>query len=69
MKRTLIPALVLAAMSSAAFAQSMEERLDAKLKKDFVSAVAWEQDYDAARQKAQDSGKMIFAYFTRSYAP
>ena len=29
----------------------------------------WVMSYPEARAKAKQSGKMIFAYFTRSYAP
>ena len=72
--RTLLrlPALGLAMLlvfSATAYAQSMEERLEAKMKKDFITKAAWETDYEAAQKKAQAEGKIIVAYFTRSYSP
>lgn len=50
-------------------AQSFEEKLEQKLAKEFVSKVDWIKDYDAALKASKESGKQIFAYFTRSYAP
>lgn len=66
-RMTLGAALLLAA--SAAQAQTLEEKLEKKLAKPFVENVAWVQDYDAALAKAKESGRIIFAYFSRSYAP
>ena len=40
-----------------------------KLQKEFVSYGGWITDYDKARELARKEGKMIFAYFSRSYAP
>jgi len=60
---------MLLAFSASAFAQSLEEKFEAKMKKDFISNAAWETDYEAAQKKAQAEGKIIFAYFTRSYSP
>ena len=53
------------------FAQDAKlvDRLDKKLAKGFVAKTDWVQDYDAARRSAADSGKLVLAYFTRSYAP
>ena len=50
-------------------AQSFEDKLEQKLAKEFVSKVKWVTDYDEALKASQESGKQIFAYFTRSYAP
>lgn len=47
----------------------LKERFEAKLKKPFLSAAPWITDYDAAKKDALESGKLIFGYFTRSYAP
>jgi len=66
--KALALALVLG-WAGTASAQSMEERLEAKLTKEFVSHVAWETDYDKALARAAEEGKTIFAYFTRSYSP
>ena len=64
--------LALAAMAGAASAQESEESLaakrDKKLKAAFLSKAPWITDYDKAREEAKKSGKLIFTYFTRSYA-
>ncbi len=39
-----------------------------KLAKEVFKKASWVVDYDAARRRAKESGKPIFAYFTRSYA-
>ncbi len=70
MKRT-IPllgaGLSLLLLSALATAGDLEDKLDEKLKKEFVGNAAWTTDFEAA--KAKETGKVIFAYFTRSYAP
>lgn len=65
----LAAALAVCVGSSAARAQSNEEKLEQKLSKEFATKVAWVQDLEAAKQAAQASDNVIFAYFTRSYAP
>ena len=69
-------ALAFAAMPSIATAQrpapsaeELQSRYEEKLKKDFVSNAPWQQDLEAAKAAAKESGKPIFAYFTRSYSP
>jgi hypothetical protein len=62
-------AVVTLALASLAAAQTLEERLEKKLAEPFVKNAAWELDYDAARKRAGETGKLVFAYFTRSYAP
>ena len=64
--RTILACL---ALGSLVWAQSYEERYEQKLKATFIAKQPWVLDYDAARKKAKDSGKVILAYFTRSYAP
>lgn len=59
---------VLFALTALVRAETLEEKRDAKLKKPFVSAAPWILDYDKAREAAKASGKLVFAYFTRSYA-
>lgn len=56
-------------LSAVAAAGEMEDKLDEKLKKEFVANAAWTTDFDAAKAKAKEEGKVIFAYFTRSYQP
>ena len=41
---------------------------DAKLALPVFQKAAWSFDYDKARADAAASGKLIFAYFSRSYA-
>lgn len=60
---------LLLAFSAAASAQSLEEKLQAKLQEPFVANAEWQTDFDAAKKKAAEEGKVIFAYFTRSYSP
>lgn len=60
---------VLLALAAAVAAGEMEDRLEEKLGKDFVKNAEWTTDFDAAKAKAKESGKPIFGYFTRSYAP
>lgn len=61
--------LMLAGLCSVAAAQSLEERRDKKLSEPWVTKAAWITDYDKARAESKKSGKAIFGYFTRSYAP
>ncbi|MHC4932162.1 MAG: hypothetical protein ACYTGV_08240 [Planctomycetota bacterium] len=67
MQAKLLAALL--CLAGVAAAQSMEARLETKLAKGFIKNAAWVQDYDAALELSVESGKLIFAYFTRSYAP
>ena len=46
-----------------------QAKLDKKLAKEFVKKIEWVQDYDVAKQRAGESGKLVLAYFTRSFAP
>jgi len=50
-------------------AQDLRAALEEKLKSPFVSRVAWVQDYTAALQAAKEKDRVVFAYFTRSFAP
>jgi hypothetical protein len=72
--RVLLCGIFLAAFAGTAAAQlppqeELQKRLDAKLSQAWIQANPWITDYDAARQKAKETGKPIFAYFTRSYSP
>ena len=64
----LLAALLLFAVTTAS-AQSMEEKRDKKLAEGWVSKNPWITDYDDALAKSKETGKPIFAYFTRSYSP
>ncbi len=47
----------------------MIERRVKKLAKPFVTSAPWMLDYDKARATAKEQDKILFTYFTRSYAP
>ncbi len=49
--------------------QTLEQRLESKLKEPFVSNAPWVLDYAEALKKAKEENKLVFAYFTRSYSP
>ncbi|MDA1259263.1 MAG: hypothetical protein O3A20_01430 [Planctomycetota bacterium] len=46
----------------------MKANLETKVQKEFVAFGGWITDYDEARARAAKEGKLIFAYFTRSYS-
>jgi hypothetical protein len=50
-------------------AEDLRQKLEAKLSEEWVALQEWTTDYDLARRRSAESGKLIFAYFTRSYAP
>ena len=61
--------LALAAPSAAQEPDDLQAKLEDKLAKSFVAHGGWITDYDQARQIAKEEGKLMFVYFTRSYAP
>ena len=75
MKNPLLVPLVAAALVASAFGQTqydqakMQAEYEKKIAKEFVSFGGWTTDYDAARAKAKAEGKLLFTYFSRSYAP
>jgi hypothetical protein len=77
MSRTLaclITATACVASSPALLAQdsSPEElvaKLEEKLAKPFVAEGPWMLDYEAALAQASAEDKLLFVYYTRSYAP
>lgn len=68
--RAPVPAvrLQLAPAQSPKSQQELAELREAKLAKPVFRLAPWVTDYDAARAAAAKEGKLIFAYFTRSYA-
>jgi len=68
-KHAVLAAALVAAIGSAAFGQSLEEKRDKKLASEFLKKAAWNTDYDKALAESKKSGKPIFGYFTRSYSP
>ena len=68
--RVIAGALALSvALSAVAGAQSNEEKYKKKLEKEFVSKVEWVTSLEKAQEAAVAQNKLIFGYFTRSYAP
>ncbi len=61
--------LLVVQLGTAQAQQSMEQKKEAKLAEAWVKKANWITDYDKARAKAKESGKLIFAYFSRSYSP
>ena len=49
-------------------AELLAKRTD-KLEGEWLKNADWITDYDKARDTAKETGKPIFAYFTRSYSP
>lgn len=65
-------AILALASTPTAFAQDQAElaaKRDKKLASEFLKLADWITDFDEARTVAAETGKPIFAYFTRSYAP
>jgi hypothetical protein len=62
--------------TSTAFAQrampsqeQLKQRRADLVAEEWYTSAGWIDDYDVARAKAKESGKLIFAYFTRTYSP
>ena len=49
--------------------ESLQARKDRLLAEPFLTKAPWLTDYDKALAKSKSSGKLIFAYLTRSYSP
>lgn len=65
----MIPLLVAAAFAlQDPTPEELVARRDEKLASPFLAKAAWRTDYDRAREEAKKSGRIIFAYFTRSYS-
>jgi len=47
----------------------LKAKLEKKLQKEFLKNAPWVLDYDQALKQAKESGKLIFAYYSRSYQP
>lgn len=61
----LAPALVLAGPSQ----EDLKKKRDAKYAEPWVSKFPWVTDYAKAKAQAKKDGKLVFAYFSRSYSP
>jgi hypothetical protein len=67
-------ATAIVAIGTTAFAQQDDLRTlaanrDKKLAAGFFRCAKWTTNYDEARESAKAGNKLIFGYFTRSYAP
>lgn len=58
-----------ALLSSVANGEDLEANLKSKLAQPFVANADWATDYGKALARAKQEGKLVFAYFTRSYYP
>lgn len=69
--KVLAAGLLLAPALAAAPGDSDElrEKFEKKLALEFVEHGGWITDYDKALEKAKEEGKVLFVYFSRSYAP
>jgi hypothetical protein len=75
-RTAILAGLVAALLASSALAQGRTPPSQEQLKENRANKVAekwftdagWIDDYDVAREKASESGKLILAYFTRTYA-
>lgn len=72
--RSMTAIAVLSALCAALPAQQgksqeeLKQQREEKMAKEVFTKADWTFDYDKAREQAKKSGKLIFAYFTRSYA-
>ncbi len=66
-------ALALSTFAAQTWAQQpsqdeLKKRKSDKLAADFLKKAGWVADFAAAKEEAKKSGKLVFAYFTRSYS-
>jgi hypothetical protein len=66
--RTIQPAGTAATPPAPPSQDELKKRYEDKLTKPFLAAATWTTDYDKARATAKEEGKLLFGYFTRSYA-
>ena len=45
----------------------LKQRLDKRLKSKFLAKSSWSTDFQRAKQTSQENGKLIFAYFSRTF--
>lgn len=62
-------ALGISAALAAPQQDAFKKQYQDKLGKPFFKKASWITDYDTARAEAKKSSKIIFTYFSRSYAP
>ena len=64
-----LPGLASAQGRPAPTQDELKAKYTAKLALPFLKKAEWLTDYDKALATAKQSGKFIFAYFSRSYSP
>ncbi len=70
LKRLALLGLPLAFLAQGASAQDTnEQKYQKKINQDWFTKGGWTDDYAGARARSKSQGKVILAYFTRSYAP
>lgn len=66
-----VTAALLLLAGGPALAQDVEDlrrKRAAKVEEAWFKANPWTDDFDVAKQRSKETGKVIFGYFTRSYA-
>jgi len=58
-----------AAQEDGVLQAELQEKFEHKMESAFASSGSWLTDYELARKIAKQEGKLMFVYFTRSYAP
>ncbi|HBF23269.1 MAG TPA: hypothetical protein DDW23_05565 [Planctomycetes bacterium] len=69
---TLLPLVAGLSLASTAPAQDADDliaKYEAEISEKWVSHGGWTLDLDEALARAKKENKLVFAYFTRSYAP
>ena len=61
--------LLVPALGNGPAVDENREKFEKKLKLEFIEHGGWITDYDKAREKAKAEDKVLFVYFSRSYAP
>ncbi len=65
-----LPVTLVAPVACAQTSQAdLKASYEAKLSEDWFVNGGWSADYDAVRAKAKEEGKLILAYFSRTYSP
>ncbi len=61
--------LLLCVKALAQDSSDLEKKRDEKLAQPFLKKADWVMDYEEVLARSRKQGKLIFAYFTRSYSP
>jgi len=69
MLRSLAAGMILVPALSAQSQTQLKKKYEEKLALDFIEYGGWMTEYDAARARAKKEDKVLFVYFSRSYAP